>query len=110
MVTEDEKREIDIDALYNDKDIDLEDSRWRIRIKESEHGNHSFSPIITFNAGDIPCSKFTKYTVYSEGIGKMNVPSLKYPKWEPPPKPDILDKIKFCFLCVCLLAECGHAL
>ena len=96
MVKEDEEYEIDINAFYENKgdDIELEDMRWRLRIKETHHGNHSFSSVITYNIGDIPCSKFTKFEVFNGDLESMNVPLLKYPKWEPPPKPDILDKIQ----------------
>ena len=99
MVNEDEKYEIDINAFYGDKDVLLEDIQWRIRCKETKHGNHSFSPVIHHDIGDIPCSQFTEYTVFNGDLEAMNVPPIKYPKWEPPPKPDILQKIKFGSFC-----------
>jgi len=93
ILSVDEEHEIDVNAFYEGKGVDLADIRWRIRIKESHRGNHAFSPVIGYDVGDIPCSKFAKYAVFSGDIEAMDG-SLKFPKWEPPPKPDILDKIK----------------
>lgn len=48
------------------------------------------------DVGDIRCAKFTAAKIFEGDIEKLQkeIKGIKYPKWEPPPKPDILKDIK----------------
>eukprot|EP01083_Nonionella_stella_P116226 345204_1 len=69
------------------------DKKWRIRIKESTQGYHSFSPVIKYNVGSIRCAKFTAAKIFSGDVETLTTEPIRYPKWTPPPKPDILKDI-----------------
>eukprot|EP01084_Bolivina_argentea_P160294 279161_1 len=88
---------INIHEQYKDnieiKD-DIENGLWRIKAVDIKCGHHSFSPVISYNIGDIKTTKFTAAKLwYTKKRKKIKLAPLQYPKWEPPPKPKVLQDI-----------------